>query len=278
MPVVPDLPGGAPSGWVPDMTCCAAWDDYSAEVKARALTIGAGLLWMLTGRQYGYRTLVARPCNPPPLPPLYQTYPVNVINPWGFDAGSYYPLYIVNGEWHNVGCGGLMCCGTACEVVLQGPVASVDSVTVGVDTIDPSAYRIDNSRLLVRQDGDCWPKCQDFGKPAGEDDTFVVTYQWGYPVPAIANAVLGDLVCELAKACAGRGCVLPARIQSISRQGGTVNFDVPGGSAGEDLAYRGLTNIASVDQVIAALNPHLLQEPTSVSSPDVPPTRYTTWP
>lgn len=268
MPVAPDPSTDPSTGWAPDMTCCSEWGTYSPAVQARAVTLGTGTLWALTGRRFGYETVTARPCNPPRNLPLYQTYPVNLINPWGTDGGAWAPVWIANGEWHNGPCGGSQCCQYQCGYPLDGPVASVSSITIDGVVLSPAAYTVDNGFILRRIDGDCWPYCTD---------TFLVTYQRGLPVPPMLNIALGDLVCEYAKACAGADCLLPGRLTSLTRQGVSVNFVDPASRKGH-LGDFGLTNIASVDRVVALLNPHGLVEAPTVMSPDTPPVRYQTWP
>lgn len=264
MPVVPDPSTDPGTGWAPDLTCCSDWASYDPAVQARAVTLAVGTLWVLTGRRFGFTTVTARPCNVPRQMPLYQTYPVNVINPWGTGDSQYWGPYIVNGEWHNAGCGGIDCCQYQCGFPLDGPVGSVSEVSIDGVILDPSKYVVDNNYILRRIDGDCWPFCTD---------TFLVTYQRGTAVPAIANIALGDLVCEYAKACAGSACALPSRITSLTRQGVSVDFEDP-----KQFADIGLTNVASVDRVVALLNPGGIQEAPVVMSPDTQPIRYQTWP
>lgn len=264
MPVVPDPSSLPVSGWVPDLTCCAEWSTYSAQVQQRAITLAIGTLWALTGRQFGLSEVVAKPCNAPLNPPVYQTYPVNLLNPWGTDGGAYWAPYISNGEWHNAGCGGYDCCKYRCGLVLDGPVQAIVSITIDGVTVSPAAYEVENYSILRRIDGDCWPLCTD---------TFLVTYMRGWLVPEIANIALGDLACAYGAACTGGACSLPARITSLSRQGVSVDFTDP-----KLFADLGLTNVASVDRIVALLNPGGLQQPPVVMSPDLSPVRYTTWP
>lgn len=264
MPIVPDPSTQPSAGWVADLSCCDAWSTYTPAVQDRAYNLAVFTLWALTGRQYGFQTVVAKPCNAPRNPPLYQTYPVNLINPWGTDQGAYYAPYIINGEWHNAGCAGINCCKYFCGTPLDGPVAQVDSVVIDGATLDPSAYQVFDGWILKRTDGDCWPFCTD---------TFVVTYQRGYPPPAILSAALGTLMCQYALACVGSKCMLPARMTSLTRQGVSAQF-----AELDKMGDLGLTNIASVDRVVALLNPNGLMQAPVVSSPDVEPIRYQTWP
>lgn len=264
-----------PDGWtgVTTPSCTDTWSSLNAAQQALALRLATFSVYSLTGRQFGTVTLTLRPCNAPLLPPLYQTYPVNLINPWGTDEGnSYYPLYIQNGVWHNAGCRGINCCGATCELELPRTV-SITSVVVDGATVDPSAYRVDNGYLLVRTDGACWPQCQDFDKNAGGADTFTVAGVFGRAVPDVALDAVSLLACEIGKAIKGQPCRLPQRMQSLSRQGVSVQFP-----AVDKYLDRGLTGLNEVDQIVVQLNPNRLTQAPQVLSMDMSPNRITTWP
>jgi len=264
-----------PDGWTVTNFpgCSATWTDLTPDQKTMALSLAAFTMYSLTGRQFGTVTQTLRPCNAPSLPPLYQTYPVNLINPWGTDEGNtYYPLYIYNGVWHNAGCAGINCCGASCEVHLPHTVSITSVITDGA-TVDPSAYRIDNGNLLVRTDGACWPKCQDLNKNPGATNTFTVTGVFGRLVPDELLAGAGLLACEIGKGIKGQPCRLPQRMQSLTRSGVTVQF--PAASSYLD---RGLTGMNEVDQLVVQFNPGRLAQAPKVFSLDVSPNRVTTWP
>ena len=263
-----------PDGWtVTNFAGCSdTWTALSADQQALALRLAAFTVYSLTGRQFGTVTLTLRPCNAPLLPPLYQTYPVNLINPWGTDeASSYYPVYIQNGVWHNAGCRGINCCGATCEVELPRTV-SIASVTIDGATVDPSAYRVDDARWLVRTDGACWPQCQDFDKNTGTN-VFTITGVFGRTVPLEALDAASLLACEIGKAIKGQPCRLPQRMQSLSRQGTSIQF--PSVNSYLD---RGLTGLNEVDQLVVQFNPGRLAQAPKVYSPDISPVRMTTWP
>jgi hypothetical protein len=263
-----------PDGWtVTDFSPCATnWNALSSAQQAFALRLAVFTVYSLTGRQFGTVTQTLRPCNAPLLPPLYQVYPVNLINPWGTDEGNtYYPLYIQNGVWHNAGCAGINCCGATCEVQLPRTV-SISSVTVDAATVDPSAYRIDNSCILVRTDGACWPQCQDLDKNSGTN-VFTVTGVFGNSVPQEALDAATVLACEIGKSILGQPCRLPQRMQSLTRAGVSVQF--PAVNAYLD---RGLTGLNEVDQLVVQFNPNRLTQSALVLSPDMSPNRRTTWP
>ena len=268
------MTSAVPDGWtLTDFSGCGSyWTNLNPQQQAYAKRLAAFTVYALTGRQFGTVTLTLRPCNAPLLPPLYQTYPVNLINPWGTDEGnSYYPLYIQNGVWHNAGCRGINCCGATCEVQLPRTV-SITSVSVDGATVSPTAYRVDNGSLLVRTDGACWPQCQDFDASTGTG-VFSIVGVFGRVVPQEALDAAALLACEIGKAAAGQPCRLPQRMQSLSRQGVTVQFP-----AVNSYLDRGLTGLNEVDQLVVQFNPARLAQAPQVLSMDQSPIRMTTWP
>lgn len=274
MPVLPGAPTSlVPDGWTPDMEWCSGvWPTLSAAQQALALRLATFTLFALTGRRFGTVTQTLRPCNAPMLPPLYQIYPVNLINPWGTDEGNtYYPLYIQNGVWHNAGCRGINCCGATCEVWLPQTV-SINSITIDGAIVDPTAYRVDDAHILVRTDGACWPQCQDFDANSGTN-TFFISAVLGRLVPAECNDAAGILACEIGKAIKGQPCRLPQRMQSLTRQGTSVQFP-----AVNTYLDRGLTGLNEVDQLVVQMNPGRLAQAPQVFSMDDSPHRVTTWP
>jgi hypothetical protein len=267
------MTSAVPDGWtVTNFAACqTTWTNLSGPQQALALRLATFTVYALTGRQFGTVTLTLRPCNAPGLPPLYQTYPVNVLNPWGSEANSNYGPYILNGVWHNVGCAGINCCGAPCELPLPKTV-SITSVTVDGATVDPSAYRIDNGNLLVRTDGACWPQCQDLSKNSGTG-VFNVTGVFGRVVPQEALDAASILACEVGKAIAGQPCRLPQRMQSLSRAGVSVQFP-----SVDNYLDRGLTGLNEVDQLVVQFNPARLFSSPTVLSMDMSPNRVSTWP
>lgn len=263
-----------PDGWaVTNFPGCSnTWTGLTADQQAMALRLATFTLYSLTGRQFGTVTQTLRPCNGGSLEPLYQTYPVLLGGAWGAGSESGFAVWLFNGVWHNGGCGGYNCCGTACETLLPRTV-SVTSVVIDGATLDPSAYRIDNGRMLVRTDGTCWPRCQDSGKAAGQVGTWSVTGVFGRAVPQELLDAAGMLACEIGKSIAGQPCRLPQRMQSLSRAGVSVQF--PGADTYLD---RGMTGLNEVDQIVVQFNPGRLSQAPQVLSMDARPSRMTTWP
>ncbi|WP_345410326.1 hypothetical protein [Nonomuraea salmonea] len=192
--------------------------------------------------------------------------------------GGVFSPRLEDGRWYN-GCGTCVTacsCGPMCEIVLPGPVDSIVRVMQDGVELPADAYRVDGHRTLVRTDGECWPDCQDLSAPPTEPGTLAVTYRQGVPVPPGGIAAASSYACELVKAvCPGQGmgaCRLPARVQTISREGVTMSFVDP-----MDHLERGLTGLPEVDAWVRAVNPDRLAQASRVYSVDLMPARTTTW-
>jgi hypothetical protein len=247
------------SGWTPNTALCSNWATYDPAVQAYAQRFAIYVLYAATGRQFGLCPVVVRPCETPN-PMLYRSYPVGAYGPEPYVldgvAGGVVLGYLGGGD----------CVGGGChppEIPLPGPVNSITSVTVDGVALDPSAYRLDGTRL-VRQDGEGWP-AQDLSLADGQVGTWSVSYVRGLPVPDVLNDAAGAYACEVAKGRTGGTCQLPSRVASISRQGVDVQF-----VSAEDYLDKGRTGYAEVDQIIAAYNPDGIRRPPRVLSPDLP--------
>jgi hypothetical protein len=175
------------------------------------------------------------------------------------------------GFWYNApcGCGTKDCsCTEICEIAMPGLVAAVHSVWEHGVELPHSAYRIDNGRLLVRQDGLCWPECQDMTKDWDHPDAFTVIYTPGIKPGNAGEWAAGVLAYEFAKACNGDKCRLPSSVSSLSRQGVSMDFS-------QGMFPDGNTGIREVDAYILSINPNHLTQPPRVWSPDVTGPRYT---
>lgn len=248
--------------------------DITPEVMALSEALAAQTLRMLTGYRVGGCAVTVRPCNRSCVPGTWLTAPdigavfAGVSN--GFFGFS--PYVGQGGQWMNAcGCAGDGCsCVKVREVLLPTSVGvgRVDSVVVDGVELDPSAYRIDNSNRLVRTDGEDWPVCQDMNKESGED-TFFVTYLDGNEVDGVGAYVAGTLAAEFAKACVNKDCALPANVQSITRQGVTLELD-------PEMFTGGITGVRTVDSYIRIWNP-VNTLPAAIYSIDAPRGRRTTW-
>jgi hypothetical protein len=116
------------------------------------------------------------------------------------------------------------------RIKLSGyPVREVTEVKIDGVVVDPTTYRLDDRRWLVRVpdplDPDVhlrWPACQAVGLPDDEEGTFSVTYRYGPDPPPLGIHAAAQLGCELYKACAGQSCALPAGTTRVNRQGITI--------------------------------------------------------
>lgn len=128
---------------------------------------------------------------------------------------------------------------------------------------------------------DCWPTCQDMSKPATEPGTFEVTYLRGKPVPEYGLWAAGLLACELIKACAPAGddcgCKLPSNVQSVVREGVSIDMEAFVLGGGQNAGF-GRTGIPEVDLWLATVNPAKLTSRSRAYSPDKRTPRRTTWP
>lgn len=205
-------------------------------------------LWLWTNQRFGACEVSYRPCK---------------TNCAGYGPG-FVPL--VCGS-----CGDSCSCRSVSEVILPGPIMEVVEVLVDGVEVDLCAFRVDDHNRLVRIDGERLPTCQDVSADATEVGTWQVTYLQGEPVPPGGGLVAGVLACEYAKAIAGDGaCRLPKRMTITQRQGITVaaldKFE------GLD---EGLTGIWEIDDWITSARKPPAR--STVSSPDIPRHRRTTW-
>ena len=255
--------------WPVTWTC-----DLTAEqiaVTGMALEFASNTLWALSGRQFGLCTVTLRPCRRD----CYGT-----SWPFGGDgwpssyAGQTYPTpYWHNGQWFNLACSGCTTdcsCSVVSEFVLPAPVHQIVEIKVDGVAVTGSAYRLDDSRIVVRTDGGEWPICNDLSKNDTEVGTWSVTARYGQPVPASASIAVGQLACEIVKAITGEDCTLPQPVQSIARQGVNLTFLDPN----EVFAER-RTGLRLTDMFISTFNPNGLQSRSRAYDIDGPNPRRT---
>ena len=205
----------APCVWDVDPTSlCPSWAELTPAVQGAALSLATSVLWAATGRQFGTCEITVRPCQSKEIAERYRVYPVWWDSSTGGGGGGFYP-YIQDGVWRNCGCGGACCCRPHCEIVLDGPVASVTEVLVDGIPLETDEYRVDTAQgnwRLVKTSPDCWPTCQDFNEPGDGIRTLQVTYMQGVVLPASLVTATAILACEFGKSLSGRDCALPARV------------------------------------------------------------------
>lgn len=207
---------------IPTASPCATGD---------AVAMATEVMWQATGQQFGLCTITIRPCR--------KECSTGWMGYRWYDAWprSWY-ADIVSG-WIPLTCG---TCRTGCsckqlsEALLPAPVYDVTEVKLDGQVMDPGGYRVDDNRFLVRVDGGLWPVCQDMTQPDTAVGTWSVTCRVGEDVPVLGRQAVGELACEMLKACAGEDCLLPANVTSLIRQGVSVQY--PPHTA-QELAERG---------------------------------------
>lgn len=244
----------APCSW-PLLGDCPDLDAITdGEVNAALVTWATSYLWRWTGYRYGLCKVTLRPRKADCPGSTYQ----------GTWHGGWQPALIA-GVWRNVSCGtcaGVCGCDDPHAIRLPGPVDSVEKVTIDGADLPAASYRVDDHGVLVRHDGQGWPRCQNLERPAGAEGTWSVDYTFGIPVPTDGQLAAGALACQLAKAYAGaKDCQLPERVQTITREGVTVGFLDPF----EGLA-EGKTGVWTVDAWVASVT--RTPQPSRVLSPD----------
>lgn len=235
--------------WGIDSSCCDDWAGLDQSLQDRSEDLAWSTLRTLTGGRIGNCPTVMRPC---------------LSAPCEMCTGAWMTPVIRDGQWHNTVCGTLRCsCARLCEIVFAGPVAAVLAVDDSGIEVPLESFRIDNGNRLVRQDGACWPTCQDMTAPPGAPGTLTITYVPGILPSDAALWAAGTLACEYAKACTGGKCRLPSGVTSVARQG--VSFAISTGMFPD-----GMTGIREVDAYLTSVNPYALRTPPMVWSPDVP--------
>ncbi|MFN2592950.1 MAG: hypothetical protein ABR532_08990 [Candidatus Dormibacteria bacterium] len=201
---------------------------------------------------------------------------------WGWPfSGGFYPFSGwggYGGGWYGFASEGprnLLIC--ASEIDLGADCRYVESIKIDGAEVDPTTWRLDPLGKLVRQADAAgnplvWPCCQRVDLPSGAVGTFEIAYTYGADPPEAVVMAVNVLAGEFwlaANGAAGQ-CKLPARVQTITRQGTTATFvtDVT------VMLERGYTGLSLVDTVIRAVNPYHLQRRARVLSPDIDPSRW----
>jgi hypothetical protein len=261
----------APCDWGVVVENCDVYDGLTDVQQARVLSMAVGFLWNWTGRSFGVCTTTVRPCRAP----YRRESSFWGGGPYPMLSGQWTPV-LLGGEWFNIACGrcGVECGCTHTPVLrLPGPVQTIEQIKIDGAILDPTAYRVDDERFLVRLDGSEWPACQDMNLATTEVGTFEITYTAGVPTPEGGQVAAAVLACEFAKAItAPSSCQLPKRIQNITREGVTVTlFD------NFDNLEKGATGIWLIDSWVASVTK--APKPSMVYSPDIPRprNRRTTW-
>jgi hypothetical protein len=224
------------AGWAPEVDLWAAqWDELPPAVQDTAVEQAVRLLWALTGRQLGTRTVQMAPFVP--LPRVDYFTGLTRRSTYGTPVGG-------------VGCGGLR------GFRLPGRPVQVLNTWLNGTALPADAWVLDPDGTLVRTDGLFWPYAQDVWAPS-----WVVAYVEGVLVDAAGNAAAGRLAVEIGRALvADPACRLNPRTRDLVRGGTSISLADP-----NDPANAGLTGVAAVDRWVRAVNPDGLPALASLS-------------
>lgn len=257
-----ELNTGPCLGWDQPIWTCVL-DPSTAAVTGTAVAAASDILYALTGRRLGTCQVTIRPCRRSCFdngyPFFYQ---------W-WQLGTYPRPLFFDGVWYNITCGQCTSgcsCSVVSEALMPAPVASITQVKIDGAILDPSAYRVDNWRLLVRTDGGQWPICNDLSKNDTEVGTWSVTLTYGEAVSPLGQMALGELATQFVHLLqCNADCLFPKPIQQLVRQGVTMNFLDP-----NTLFTEGRIGLYLSDLFISIENPSGLTQAPVVYDIDSP--------
>lgn len=260
-PAVPWIDADDVVKWQPQVS-----DDPEAlSLLETAALVASGLMFELSGRQFpGEAERLVRPARQPcgcfgSVASGYGMWAWSGAAPFGW-------------SWTNE-CGDKLGCGPMSKVKLAGyPVTEIVAVKLAGVVLDPSGYRLDNRRDLIRMadpgppaTDQFWPSCQNLALNDDQPGTFSVAYKWGIGPPESGKAAAAQLAAELFQAFSGKESKLPSGVTQIVRQGITINRVMPTA----DLLRSGTTGLELVDFFISEVNPTRAKRRSLVWSPDV---------
>lgn len=244
-----------PVYWICDV------NTYSPELTGYAVSAATRILWSLSGRRFGLTTVTLRPCAEDCYGGDWLSYPS-----WDWRVGVGYsmpPWDFYRTPYCAGSCTGTCSCAHVSEVRLPSPVDHIVEVKLDGTPMATSTYRLDNNRLLVRTDGQRWPRCNNLNLGDDQPGTWSVTAAFGEDVPDSGRLAMGELACEIAKAASGVDCRLPPAVTQLVRQGVTIS--VP--DFGQFLLH-GRTGLYLVDMFLTSENPKALRQRARVYDVD----------
>lgn len=155
--------------FITDVTCCPTWATLDPATQTQMIALASTMAWQMGKHREGV-------CH---VDGLLIGYDYCHCNAW--QCGISYPL---PPNWY------------LADLRAQGPIQTVTEVLVNGVILDPTAWRLLNSRILARIDGFPWNPQRNLGG-------IVVSYDVGYPPSAMGIQAVEALACELGKLCSG---------------------------------------------------------------------------
>lgn len=247
----------------PGYTPCTSWPyvncDFSQfsdpSVSGTALAVATNLLDAMTGYQFGACPITIRPCGEDCNGNGGFWNPGYASSWWNWGTWPR-PLFF-EGIWYNITCGncvGGCSCKYISEIKLPQPVSSVQQVKLDGEIMPVSGYALRDYRYLMRVDGGVWPRCNDLTLDDTHVGTWSVSLQVGQPVPSLGRLAMGELACNIAALLTGATCALPQPVQTLTRQGVTMNLVDPSQFPDQRIG------LYFSDLFIGAFNPHHLSQ------------------
>lgn len=242
-----DVTPGPCTAWTTSLAIAQCAGVVNSNIYDDAIYAASEILYELSARRFpGVCERTVRPCQTSNsycgVQILSRGYVINWTGSnWGYDCG----------------------CQPLSSVPLAGtPVREILEVKIDGDVVDPSTYRLDQFKDLVRLDGAMWPACQNLGLPDTEDGTWSVTYEYGQGIPLAGQLAARDLAYQIYLSCSSTDaegdCDLPDGITRLTRQG--ITYEMPAFvSWGRDFSGNWHTGISSLDRFLTAYNPSGLQ-------------------
>lgn len=244
--------------WITDLIVCDLTDPDPDDV-ARAIEVASDLLFEASGRQFrGVCTDTIQPCSSG-CGQQWLAYPDGSSRPLPLSADG-----CTCGSVPKVGVDGdvVWCDGRIYSAIRlpNTPVVDVTEIVIDGVTLDPSEWRIVDSRWVIRTDGTGWPCCTHLTDP----DNWHVTYRWGPAVPLGGQVAASVLACELIKGWTGGQCRLPRRVTQVTREG--LSYTLL--DSFDDLAGSGF-GLVEVASWVQSVNPAGLAEPAKLVVPSL---------
>ena len=243
--------------------------EYLDRLLARSVGMATEILFDLSGKRFtgkcGPKTIrpVARPLDADTLGLIYRGYGPNGYGIVGMGSSSAPPAI----SWYGVT--------YAPEIELPDfPIRDVLSVYIDGVLIPADEYELRDDRSLIRMrptqssvptERYGWPTAQNLDIPDTQQGTFSITYTYGTDPGDGGRVACLKFAEVLACGALGDHSRYPERLQSISRQG--VSMQVA--SVVDALKEKG-TGIYEVDVWLLAVNPSRLRRRAVAWSPDRP--------